>query len=82
MEKKSSIAERYFEKPKRLKTFSGIPVREVYTPEDVRGVDYTGEFASGSWEERGECLSFNPGSRQGLCHFRGDNGNNKASLWL
>jgi len=40
MEKKSSIAERYFEKPTRLKTWSGIPVKEVYTPEDVKDMDY------------------------------------------
>jgi len=40
MEKKSSIAERYFEKPTRLKTWSGIPVKEVYTPDDVKELDY------------------------------------------
>jgi len=50
MEKKTTIAERYFEKPSRLKTFSGIPVKEVYTPEDIKDIDYhrdmgnTGEF--------------------------------------
>jgi methylmalonyl-CoA mutase N-terminal domain/subunit len=35
MEKKISTLERYFEKPKRLKTWSGIPVKETYTPEDI-----------------------------------------------
>ncbi len=40
MEKKSSIAERYFEKPTRLKTWSGIPLKETYTPDDVKGMDY------------------------------------------
>jgi len=40
MEKKSSIAERYFEKPTRLKTWSGIPVKETYTPDDVKDLVY------------------------------------------
>jgi len=40
MEKKSSIAERYFEKPSRLKTSSGIPVKETYTPDDIKDLDY------------------------------------------
>jgi len=40
MERRASIAERYFEKPTRLKTWSGIPVKEIYTPDDVKDVDY------------------------------------------
>jgi len=44
MEQRSSIAERYFEKPMRLKTWSGIPVKEVYTPEDVKGIDYDNDI--------------------------------------
>lgn len=40
MEKKTTIAESYFEKPTWLKTWSGLPVKEVYTPEDVEGIDY------------------------------------------
>lgn len=40
MEKKATIAERYFEKPKWLKTASGLPVKEVYAPEDIKGQDY------------------------------------------
>jgi len=40
MEKTTRIAERYFEKPKRLKTASGLPVKEVYTPDDLKDMDY------------------------------------------
>ena len=34
------IEERYFEKPKRLRTASGYPVKEIYEPEDIKGTDY------------------------------------------
>lgn len=40
MEKKSTIAEGYFEKPTWLKTSSKIPVKELYTPEDMKDIDY------------------------------------------
>jgi methylmalonyl-CoA mutase N-terminal domain/subunit len=40
MEKTTAIAERYFEKPRWLKTGSGLPVKEVYTPEDIKDRDY------------------------------------------
>jgi len=40
MEKRSELMERYFEKPTRLKTWSGVPVKEIYGPEDVQGMDY------------------------------------------
>lgn len=42
MEKKTKIPleEAYFAKPTRLKTWSGIPVKEVYTPDDMKDLDY------------------------------------------
>ncbi len=30
----------YYEKPKKTETWSGIPLKEVYTPEDVKDIDY------------------------------------------
>ena len=30
----------YFEKPKRIKTWSGFPVKTIHRPEDVAGLDY------------------------------------------
>ncbi|MFC1858333.1 methylmalonyl-CoA mutase family protein [Thermodesulfobacteriota bacterium] len=35
-----SIAERYFEKPKRLRTASGYDLKEIYEPEDIEGTEY------------------------------------------
>ncbi len=29
-----------YEKPKKTETWSGIPLKEVYTPEDIKGIDY------------------------------------------
>lgn len=42
MEKKTKIPleEAYFAKPARLKTWSGFPVKEVYTPDDMKDLDY------------------------------------------
>jgi methylmalonyl-CoA mutase N-terminal domain/subunit len=42
MEKKLRIPieEAYFAKPTWLKTWSGISLKEVYTPDDVKGTDY------------------------------------------
>lgn len=34
------IGEMYFEKGRRTQTWSGIPVNQVYRPEDVQGVNY------------------------------------------
>ncbi|OIP88385.1 MAG: hypothetical protein AUK24_08095 [Syntrophaceae bacterium CG2_30_49_12] len=31
---------RWREKPSRLETFSGLPVKENYGPEDLKGTDY------------------------------------------
>ncbi|MFC1859501.1 methylmalonyl-CoA mutase family protein [Thermodesulfobacteriota bacterium] len=36
-----SIAERYFEKPKRLRTASGYDLKEIYEPEDIKGTEYS-----------------------------------------
>ena len=46
MEKKSAVSERYFEKPKRLETASGTPVKETYTPEDVKHIDYAADIGA------------------------------------
>ncbi len=35
----------YYEKSERDKTWSGIPVKPVYTPEDARDIDYAGRIA-------------------------------------
>jgi methylmalonyl-CoA mutase N-terminal domain/subunit len=35
----------YFEKSERKETWSGVPVKPVYGPEDVEGVDYAGRLA-------------------------------------
>ncbi|MFQ5987805.1 MAG: methylmalonyl-CoA mutase family protein [Dehalococcoidia bacterium] len=43
MEKQTTTlatSERYFEKPKRLKTWSGIPLKGTYTPEDISHLDH------------------------------------------
>lgn len=37
---KLDLTEAYFEKPKRLQTASGFPVKELYTPEDLQASDY------------------------------------------
>jgi methylmalonyl-CoA mutase N-terminal domain/subunit len=34
------LTEAYLERVKRPKTWSGIPVKEMYTPDDVKGLDY------------------------------------------
>ncbi len=39
-DKADKIKEAYFEKADRLETWSGLPVKEVYTPEDVKDSDY------------------------------------------
>jgi len=39
------ITEAFYEKPKRIVTWSGIPVKEIYTPKDIEGIDYTNDIA-------------------------------------
>lgn len=39
-ESKNNIMERYLEKPSTLETWSGFPVKEIYTPEDMKDKDY------------------------------------------
>lgn len=34
------VKEAYYEKPKITHTWSGIPVKEIYRPEDIQGIDY------------------------------------------
>lgn len=38
-EPKNDIMERYLEKPSTLETWSGFPVKEIYTPEDMKDKD-------------------------------------------
>ncbi len=44
-EKADGLMEAYFEKPKRLTTWSGFPVKDIYTPDDVKGIDYERDVA-------------------------------------
>jgi len=46
METKIPLEEAYFAKPTWLKTWSGIPLKEVYTPEDVKDLDYSRDLAN------------------------------------
>ena len=36
----------YYEKPKRLNTWSGFPVKDIYTPDDMNEIDYEREIAN------------------------------------
>jgi methylmalonyl-CoA mutase N-terminal domain/subunit len=38
------LTEAYFEKPKKTETWSGFPLKEVYTPADVRHISYRKEI--------------------------------------
>ena len=40
------IEDAYLEKPSRLKTSSGIPVKEVYTPDDLKNIDYVKDIGN------------------------------------
>jgi len=40
------IEDAYLEKPSRLKTSSGIPVKEVYTPDDLKDIDYAKDISN------------------------------------
>ncbi len=44
-EENSGMEDAYFEKPTRLETWSGLPVSDKYTPEDVEQIDYQKEIA-------------------------------------
>jgi len=49
MEKQATgraISESYFEKPTWLKTSSRIPVKEIYTPEDIKDIDYARDIGN------------------------------------
>jgi methylmalonyl-CoA mutase N-terminal domain/subunit len=35
----------YYEKPARAETWSGLPLKEIYTPEDVQDIDYRRDIA-------------------------------------
>ncbi len=39
-QKVEEVKETYYEKPKKTETWSGIPLKEVYTPEDVKDIEY------------------------------------------
>jgi len=43
--KPERLIEAYFERPKKTQTWSGLSVKEVYTPEDTKGMDYEGDVA-------------------------------------
>ena len=38
------ITEAYLEKHRRLTTWSGFPVKEIYTPRDMEGINYEKEI--------------------------------------
>ncbi len=44
-DKFEKLEKAYYEGAKRLKTWSGFSVKEVYTPEDVNGIDYSKDIA-------------------------------------
>lgn len=44
--KTDGLMEAYFEKPKRLTTWSGFPIKDIYTPADVAGIDYERDIAN------------------------------------
>jgi methylmalonyl-CoA mutase N-terminal domain/subunit len=44
--KTDGLMEAYFEKPKRLTTWSGFPVKDIYTPADLEGIDYKRDLAN------------------------------------
>ena len=41
----SRLTEAYFERPKKTETWSGFPVKEVYSPADTKDIDYDGDVA-------------------------------------
>ncbi|MDY6854733.1 MAG: methylmalonyl-CoA mutase family protein [Thermodesulfobacteriota bacterium] len=44
--KADGLMEAYFEKPKRLTTWSGFPLKDIYTPADSKGIDYERDLAN------------------------------------
>lgn len=44
-DKIDKIKEAYFEKPQTTHTWSGLPVKDIYTPEDAKGIDYDRDIA-------------------------------------
>ncbi|MFH1624059.1 MAG: methylmalonyl-CoA mutase family protein [Pseudomonadota bacterium] len=44
-DKFQKLEKAYYEGAKRLKTWSGLPVKEVYTPEDIRKINYSRDVA-------------------------------------
>jgi len=44
-EKTDKMIEAYYEKPGRISTWSGLPLEEVYTPEDLDVLDYATKIA-------------------------------------
>lgn len=46
MKTKIPLAEAFFAKPTWLKTWSGIPLKDVYTPEDVKNLNYDRDIAN------------------------------------
>ncbi len=44
-EEMEKVSEAYFEKPKRTKTWSGLLVKEIYTPGDIAGIEYERDIA-------------------------------------
>jgi len=40
------LSQAYYEKPRTTTTWSGLPLKELYTPEDVRDIDYGRDIAN------------------------------------
>ncbi|MFA4910006.1 MAG: methylmalonyl-CoA mutase family protein [Desulfobacteria bacterium] len=45
-DKFEKLEKAYYEGAKRLKTWSGFPVKEVYTPDDLSGIDYSKDIGN------------------------------------
>ena len=43
--KSDGLLDAYYEKPKRLTTWSGFPIKDIYTQDDLQGVDYERDIA-------------------------------------
>lgn len=40
IDKGEGITEAYYDRSQKAETWSGIPLKEIYTPEDIEGIDY------------------------------------------
>ena len=40
------LSQAYYEKPRTTTTWSGLPLKEIYTPEDVADIDYSRDIAN------------------------------------